>query len=507
MTFLGGKQDIIKGLKELNKNYVSDETFRQLYGSTSLAEQQAVASLDYDYAQALNEAYAANMQSQNAIQGSALGQGYKQELMAQNQDAIVSAFEEYRNNYLSNLQSVTSQYDQARKSIYDAYAEQEKALGIEAENIQQYMDEYYNYANWLSDKADFSQSGLYQLIDPNTGALKSFQDLFYVDEKTGELSDESKRALYTLSRYNDEKVDPTGRPRYSFSEYLASENRELGEWATATQNGIEHYNNELFNELFGIDYNSVKDKGWSMGNTFGGVEEQLAQWKADPNAILTFDENSIEKTDKYGMDGDASKNALKANDWTIGKPYTIDDFEKNLGSEIVKGQAGYVGGKKSSIAENAIKEAREGTLKDGTIIDVNYGKGEKFYIYKGGQFYELNSSYVNRHIAQNVEKHNSGSKSNNYAWSKSTYTVDGRDVKVDDYTSYTPDELLNDANNWLHYLPGAQSDAVLKEAVQMAKDGKLQNGIFINLRLESGTPVYVYYANGKFYETSTGNKK
>ena len=387
MTFLGGKQDIIKGLKELNKNYVSDETFRQLYGSTSLAEQQAVASLDYDYSQALNEAYAANMQAQNAIQGSALGQGYKQELMAQNQDAIVSAFEEYRNNYLSNLQSVTNQYDQARQSIYDAYLSQEKTLGEEAEMYQNYLDEHYNYAAWLNKFADFNQSGLYELIDPKTGALKSFQDIFYLDENN-ELSEESRRALYTLSNYYQETGDEDRPTRYSFGEYLASENRELAEWSTANGDA----NDTLFRELFGI---SKGGEGWSMGNTFGGVEKQLAQWKADPNAILTFDENSVEKTDKYGMSGDASKKALEANDWTIGKAYTIDDFEKYLGSDIVKGQAGHVEGKKGSIAENAIKEAREGTLKDGTIIDVNYGKGEKFYIYKGENFYKLNSVISN----------------------------------------------------------------------------------------------------------------
>lgn len=500
MTFLGGKQDIIRGLKDLNKNYVSDETWRQMYGATSLAEQQAVSTLDYDYNQALNAAYASSLQSQNAIQGSALGQGYKQELMTQNQDAIVSAFEEYRNNYLSNLQSVTSQYDKTRQSIYDAYLSQEKELGEEAEKFQDYFSAYYKYAEWLTEdgRADFNEAGLYELIDPETGALKSPQDLFYLD-KNKELSEESRRALYTLSKYANENVDATGRPRYSFSEYLASENKELGEWATATKNGIEHYNDKLFKEMFGID---KPGKGWATGETFGGMEDILNELDNDAYSF-SLDDANIDKTDVYGVSNEDEINALKANDWKLGEKYSVDDFEDNLGS-ILEGQAG-TWDSKSKWAKNAIKEARSGKLKEGTIIDVNVGGGTKFYMWYEGQFVKLDASYINRKTAKDVKQLSDGSSTldGNVKFSP-IFEVDGNHLTVALGSKGTMYDLMANTDDWLlgtAGVKGGKRDAVLEEVASLAKTGDLKDGTFININYGGGKPVYIYYKDGYFYST------
>lgn len=480
MTFLGDKQSIVKGLKDLNKNYVSDETFRQLYGSTALAEQQSLQTLDYDYAQAMSDAYATSMQSQTAIQGSNLGQGYKQQLMAQNQADITAAFEEYRNNYLSNQQSIVSQYDQARKSISDAYAEREKQLNVDAGYMQDYVDEYYKYAKWLHehDYADFTESGLYQLVDEQ-GNLKPYQELLYVDDETKELSEDSKRALYTLSRYGNE--DDGDRTRYSFSEYLAENNRDLGEWAV--QNG--QLNDKLFNEMFGL--NEGAEKGWATGKTFGGAEGIIEQLKADKNSILKFDKTNIQaNTDRYGMSREASVKELTNNEWRLGEEYSLDEFESNMESKILKDSDGK---NKTQTAKNVLEDARNKNLKNGTIVDVDYGKGEMFYMWYNGKFVKLDKSYYSDNVVD----------SSKVDFDFNSLIVG--DKKYASKDSYTLNELSANYDNILKHtsgVSGGKRDKVLSEFITMAKYGKITDGTVINVNYGKGKPVYISYTGNKF---------
>jgi hypothetical protein len=56
---------------------------------------------------------------------------------------------------------------------------------------------------------------------------------------------------------------------------------------------------------------------------------------------------------------------------------------------ILDGQSGKVSGKKGNPLREAVNKARNNTLGDGAIIDLNYGDGEYFVLYKGGRFYPV----------------------------------------------------------------------------------------------------------------------
>ena len=64
-------------LEEANKDYRGQRTWSNLYGSIDLARQQATSGLERDYSTAINEAYTAINNNNNAISGSNLGTGYK----------------------------------------------------------------------------------------------------------------------------------------------------------------------------------------------------------------------------------------------------------------------------------------------------------------------------------------------------------------------------------------------------------------------------------------------
>ena len=77
--------DIARQLKEANRTYEGLKTWEQLYGSVNLAEEQTINSLKQDYSKEISQAYLSSLQQEQDILGSNIGQGYKEQMLNENQ--------------------------------------------------------------------------------------------------------------------------------------------------------------------------------------------------------------------------------------------------------------------------------------------------------------------------------------------------------------------------------------------------------------------------------------
>ena len=405
MAFPLKTQDVVSELKKLNKNYITDEQFRKsyqesvnvlnpVYGQVAFEEQQAMANLDYDYAQAVSDAYIASMQNVPAIQSSALGQGYKAQLMQQNQADLQDAYNQYKQNYLSNAQSVANtygelkgdvraQYDEMTQAIYDTYLSQEKAFTEEADIVRDYYDAHYGYLEYLyeNEPEAFNTEALRHFVD-DKGLLSKYDIFTLTDENT--LSEDALKAISTISSKTD---------GISFTDYLDKTNPELLSWAATRTTDYDGMTNEaLFKKAFGMTDEDIEQSYY--GGQYAKEDYRVANMYRQFDNSETGGYATITKSD-IAYDtylDDESINALEGKKWKLSTSqndsYSPEAFA-NAGKQLTKGDAGNYGDKKGSVVRQAVQDAKEGKLKEGTIIDINYGGGETFFIYKGGQFIKL----------------------------------------------------------------------------------------------------------------------
>ena len=107
--------DVNKALREYNKYW--DAMYNKIYSSEQDALRQLGTSystqeysLNKSYEEAVAEAYAASKGNRQQILSSDLGTGYKDALIASNQDALQKAYEQYKSNYLSGLSDIKSSF-------------------------------------------------------------------------------------------------------------------------------------------------------------------------------------------------------------------------------------------------------------------------------------------------------------------------------------------------------------------------------------------------------------
>lgn len=498
MAFPITKSNYARVLKDLNKNYVSDETFNKMYsdvtksaeqqyGQIGLAESRTGQNLGYDYAQAVNEAYATSMKNADAIQSSALGQGYKAELMAQNQQDIRSAYEQYRQSYLSSLAESQSTYGSMRSdvaeqaasqynSIVEAQQAQNKAFEAEAENLQKYFDAHYDYVNYLFEQnPDIANMEMFRPYFNEDGTLKDdveISKLFSVDPTTGEPTLEAQKALAAVDKYTAQG-DVT-----SFTDYLAAKDVELGEWATL---GREDYDGKSYAEVF-KDIYGLRDIDPGSNLDYRAVE----MFK-NIDAGQYFDAKVV---DEMYVDSDA-QDELESGEWKLsGDAIDAETFiTEEQGKLMTKGNAGRYSGDKGSV-HKAVKEAIEnGTLKNGTIIDLNYGGGTNFYMYKDGNFYKMEKSALSGKTTTLDTFKNEGNN---------IYSKDGKEYFLDEQNelNLSNDELLKNRATYTFGKEGGKRDTIIDEVSKRIKEGSLVDGTVIDINYGLGNPVYVYYKNG-----------
>jgi hypothetical protein len=393
------RNEVSSQLKQLNKSYISDEYFRNALNETTLLENQALANLEYDYGQAVNQAYAASMDANKAIQNSALGTGYKEAALVENQNALLDAFNQYKQNYVSNKQSVIANYDKINQSIYDAYQQQEEKFASQAETFIEYWDEYYNYADWLWKQGNYDifENGELKpfttLDEFGAPRLKTRSELFdqggdgaFVTEN-GELTNAGKHYLDVIENARFE-----GMP--TFGEYLSENNRDLWNWASEVSEEYGLSGAGLFREATGRggDYESkYSSYDWHIFDVADKWTDEYVKLTKDN--VITYD--YLASTDE---NIDEVNNTLSKHSWKL-----TSDAEKILSPELFKDSAktltdGQAGSNRAKTVKQAADAAMDGKLKNGTLVDINRGGGVELWCYWNGKFYKLEKESTSKAI-------------------------------------------------------------------------------------------------------------
>ena len=420
------KNEVASQLKKFNKTYINDEYFRNAFATTSLSEQSALSNLEYDYSSAINNAYISAMNNSNAIQNSALGTGYKEQALAQNQNALIDAFEQYKQNYMSGQQSIQSQYDEINQSIYDLYSDQEEKFAGQADTFINYWDEHYNYINslWENGNYDlFNNADLHNFITTDeygNPRLKTKSELFAMGtdgalvDTNGELTDAGRHYLDVVENMYFEGVP-------SFGDYLAENNRELWDWASEISPEYGASGVGLFKELTG---RNTKDYSFDLSPYDYRIADVADTWATD---YVTLTKDNLITEDYFDDDAEA---LLTGNNWKLSADakdtFSVDEFEDSA-KTLTKGQAGSSKNRSKTIT-SAVEAARNGTLKNGTIIDINAGGGAELWAYWNGKFTKLEAQGVVGEFT--VE----ATADERYKYQTDKYTYDAKNYKY--YKTY-----------------------------------------------------------------------
>lgn len=382
------KEEVIPKLKELNKAYLNDDYFRNLYTTSSLSRQQSDSALDYDYSKAINEAYSSSMRNLDYLNNSALGTGYKEKALMENQNALLDAFNTYKENYASGKQSIMTQFDEVDSNIYKSYLQQESRIANEADTLIKYFDEYYNYINYLYENNPevFNVDSMNGLLTSDKTALKSKYDLFsrdgdnpYINDD-GELTEAGKSFFDTIEMLDEEGV-PT------FGQYLEDTNKDLWEWARTISPDYMNNGLGLFREATGRDdkykynYSSYDHR---IADVAGKWDKEYVTLTGDN--VITWDYLSDNDKDKKEIETELSSGKWKLSD-NANDQYDAASFKESA-EQLTDGEAG---GDKSRVAAliKAADAAIAGTLSNGTILDINAGGGTNLWVYWNGKFVKL----------------------------------------------------------------------------------------------------------------------
>ena len=312
MAYVLDTNSIKSQLYNMNRDYYGEQSWRKLYLQTSLAEQQALSNLQYDYGQAINEAYASAMQQESAIQSSALGQGYKDALLYDTESALREAFDSYRQNYQSAVSTIQQETATSNQAITDELTKQ-------AQYTTKMFDSSFNY---LQDLFNLYNDG--EIVDDkgqvvNIFATEDNWKKYTTTDENGQIRLKTKDELLAGGVDNEGLVDKegnltiagvdffdqmlneqafTGRGK-SFGSWLRETDEDLYNWAQAynpydyTEAGT---NFGSFKTMFGM---SSTDDKYLFLERFGGWSESMIK-----NKFAQFETNVSELRDKYSKNGE-----------------------------------------------------------------------------------------------------------------------------------------------------------------------------------------------------------
>lgn len=240
--------NVASQLKKLNRDYYGRQTWGSLYAGVDLQKQQALGELGYDYQGQMAKAYATAYQQKSAIANSQLGSGFKEQGQLDMDAALQEAFNSYRESYLSSAANIESSALQATSQV-DALLQQE------AQNYVDYEASAYSYLQNLYDRAYPGDDADY---DADQSLIKLFSEdpnwsKYVVKEKDAQGNETSRLMTEQELRARNYDLDASGQgtlnktgvdfydqmlnqlsredERYSFHNWLATENPGLYEWS------------------------------------------------------------------------------------------------------------------------------------------------------------------------------------------------------------------------------------------------------------------------------------
>lgn len=306
--------NVARQLKELNRDYYGRQTWKNMYSNVDFQRQIAINDLTTLYNEDVAKAYASAFAQKSIVANSDLGTGYKEQLDNSLDTALQEAFNTYRRNYLTDVNSVNDTAAVANAEI-DELLEQESQNYVDYDNATYaYLEYLYNLAFPDDDVADEKLSAMFA----NDNWSKY---LVNEDGQTRLMTQEEIRANnYDLDEFGQGTINRTGKDyydqmlnglsqyeggKYSFNKWLAEENPELYQWSQSgnpfnyTQAGT---NAGSFKASQGLE---STDDLYSFTERFGGMTDKDFIEKAQPHI------DSITKINNTGTPSDTKSNLAK----------------------------------------------------------------------------------------------------------------------------------------------------------------------------------------------------
>ena len=278
-----------------NRDYNNRLTWQTMLNNNSLQAQRAENQLVKQYTDASVEAYTSYLNSQNAIKNSqVVGQG-KQQLLNENDQALLDIYNSYKQSLSSGLADVATAEAEGTESINQLLEDQAKMTA-------DYTNAHYSYLQALYDKylagendyfAEGKQWNKYttydQLKDENGNPVYDENGNPVLDETSPRLMNWNEIANPANGYYNadgtltlkgvdffdqlENQIANEGSG-YSWGQYLAETNPDLLDWANSynpynyTQNGT---NAGTMRTMYGM---ISTDEKYSFAERFGGLSKE-----------------------------------------------------------------------------------------------------------------------------------------------------------------------------------------------------------------------------------------
>lgn len=349
-------------LQEYNKNYSQERNWlRDFYGSMAtpidINAQRTENMLTEEYSANIADAYRTAMLQNQGILASNLGEGFKNEAIANTDLALEQAYDAHLRNYLSEKQELQSNTASALNPIYaaqsDAIEELNKRMLLQSENTAKYLNAHFDYLTKLYEKdetifdredyRDFANWDFEEGVISRTG-LKDISEIrAMMFDENNVLTDSGKdfiKMIQSTDAIND---------FYSFGDYLYDTDSELWEWAQGYDNYNTEYSDSVGNKtnrayalgIAGLSENGIVNTDYISKNTSNDSDFYVEPKKSVSNSkdfgninyYESGDYGSIATLDSLTLKG-ASKIRDKNND-NFRVEFTGDSTQRTYRLEIV----------------------------------------------------------------------------------------------------------------------------------------------------------------------------
>lgn len=276
--------DAANYLKNANRNYLGQQTWLKAYNDINkayggmvtdlsiAAQQQSNAALQ-DFSDSIATAYDASLRQRNQILGSNLGQGFKANLLEENDFALENAYNAYLQNFMTEKANIGSNLVSNIGGIYQSAAQDiadvDEQLMLQAQYTADYLNAHFDYLQELynRDRELFASPDFYDYVDYSLvggvlqpSELKSMNAIRQMMfDPNGELNERGVRFFNQMENYG------IGTD-FTFGDYLYNTNKKLYDWSVSMNPYDVTYTDD-----YGINTNRTSALGMILGSNNGVV--------------------------------------------------------------------------------------------------------------------------------------------------------------------------------------------------------------------------------------------
>jgi hypothetical protein len=284
-------------LYENNRDYNNNKVWEQAFNSNNLNALSQVSGLTKGYDSALQN-LSRGVESQNQqVNNSALGQGYKQQIRQQNQQAMMEAYESYRSQLGSNLQEIEKTRQSNEQQISDY-------INTEATKYNQFTQSVFDYYDYLIDNGLDTSNQLWNKYTYKSGTESST----YTGEQIKSLAYDEDGNLTKFGIDFFDQLQNTGSNMMQFGELgvssydtWAKQSKDYSsvyDWAYSPDASGLKTNYQAFREMTGRGAN---DQAYNFTERSGGLDNEQVTNKLNELGDLSklgSDTSSITKATK-----------------------------------------------------------------------------------------------------------------------------------------------------------------------------------------------------------------